>query len=967
MRNILLIAGLILLSGQLFAQRGGGGRGGGARAATPATPAPLAPAAAQREVSGIVLDAKGEPVIGATLLLTSKKDTLRLATNTDGVFIFKNVQLATFVVSVTSIGYKQYVESFKMNDINKKIILNPIKLKEDQKTLDEVNINGTPSIIYKTDTIEYKASDYHVRENSTLDELLKKMEGFEVGSDGSLTHQGQQITKAKLNGKEYAGGDVAQAIQNLPADIIEKVQVVDDYGDQAERTGIKDGDPQKVLNVTTKDDRSVGTTGRVIGQAGNDDRYNAQLFVQHINANEQLGVIANLRNTVTGVASTGVQGGATNGGGGGTGVGAGARGGGSPGTSQSGSPTLNYRDQWSKKIQINSSYAYTFTNNNSINKSYGQRYTSLGPDNFTNDNTSQRNSYGHTLHFEMDIEFSKTNYLQLTPTFSYSNSTSASTLSQDDIEDYTTGFVHQFQTGTSSSLSTTTNYGLTAFYVHVFKKPHRNVSVQLAVTQNNQQSNGGNDKDYRYYADSTKNNLIKDSLANLLTPRTNKTLTLHGTVTYVEPLSLISQIEFRGDVNRANNNSRSIQDSILANGQIKDLTALDNIYNYTTTQIRSTLNYRYNGTKVNLTLGATAIPYNLSGTKVDEGVGQNVSTSHSYFRLVPAFRFSYSWSRTERFQLTYSGSNSDPSFQEIQPFTDKSDPKNIKVGNPNLEPGFSNSINASYNDYISDSKFNLSFNANYTSVDNSITTNVIQLKEPLTVNATDPSKNTYQNINETTYVNLGGAQSVVGRYNISKQLDDRRYNLALNGNITYRYSPGMSNDQLYHQTDWRFDERFGPRIAPNDNIEFNPYIGYDVDRNFTTLLGARPTYYRTIQLAADGKMYFLQTFQVNYSAHKIFVSGIANSTNPLVINAGFQKEFLKKKNLVLTFDIYDLLHQNNFIQQNVTSTGVTNTVSNSLSRYFMFGVRLNLQQWSGRPTRNGKAMQRRGDGSFIYD
>jgi len=114
-------------------------------------------------------------------------------------------------------------------------------------------------------------------------------------------------------------------------------------------------------------------------------------------------------------------------------------------------------------------------------------------------------------------------------------------------------------------------------------------------------------------------------------------------------------------------------------------------------------------------------------------------------------------------------------------------------------------------------------------------------------------------------------------------------------------------------------------------------------------------------------MYFLKTFQVNYSARKVFVTGITNSTNPLVINAGFQKEFLQRKNLVFTFDMYDLLHQNNFIQQTVTATGVTNTVSNSLSRYFMFGIRLNLQKWNGRPTRNGREMQRRGDGSFIYN
>jgi hypothetical protein len=112
----------------------------------------------------------------------------------------------------------------------------------------------------------------------------------------------------------------------------------------------------------------------------------------------------------------------------------------------------------------------------------------------------------------------------------------------------------------------------------------------------------------------------------------------------------------------------------------------------------------------------------------------------------------------------------------------------------------------------------------------------------------------------------------------------------------------------------------------------------------------------------------LKTWQVNYSVTKSYVAGLGNlSTNPTVINAGFQKEFFQKKNFVVTFDIFDLLHQNNFVDQVVTANSITNTQSNALSRYFLIGARLNLQRWSGTPTRNGKQMNRRGDGSFIYN
>ncbi|QKJ32437.1 carboxypeptidase-like regulatory domain-containing protein [Mucilaginibacter mali] len=98
----------------------------------------------------------------------------------------------------------------------------------------------------------YAKNDVKVKPNATLAELLKKMEGIEVDSNGNLTAKGRAVTKVRLNGKDYTGADVQQAVKNLPADIIEKAQVIDDYGDQAAKTGIKTGDPAKVLSIATR-------------------------------------------------------------------------------------------------------------------------------------------------------------------------------------------------------------------------------------------------------------------------------------------------------------------------------------------------------------------------------------------------------------------------------------------------------------------------------------------------------------------------------------------------------------------------------------------------------------------------------------------------------------------------------------------------------------------------------------------
>ncbi|EHQ28778.1 TonB-dependent receptor [Mucilaginibacter paludis] len=972
-KKILLLLVLILVAGNLFAQNRGN------RAATPLPPPVLV-----REVSGVVRDTADNTLIGASITLTSKKDTLRTSTNTDGVFVFKNVKMATFVVTITEVGFIPSTRKYLQNDAIKHVVLEPIILKSSSHLMKEVNINGTPSITYKTDTVEYRASDYKVRENATVDELLKKMEGFEVGSDGSVTHQGQAITKAKLNGKAYAGGDVAQAIQNLPADIVEKIQVVDDYGDEAARTGVKNGDPQKVLNITTRADKSIGLTGRANGQYGSNDRYNAGITVTRLNANQQIALNGNFNNTVTGVASAGISGGATNGGGGGSGISAG-RGGGSPGTSRSGSPSFTYNDQLTKNVEVESGYKYNFNNNNSTNYSYGRSSSTLGYSNFIRSGSSESDSKGHAVNFDIKYTINKANFLQITPNYSYTSSSSSSTTDnltdayyvKSDKDPITGQPVTNYQfyntIGSNGTTTTATTYGLTVFYQHIFDKPKRNISLQVSMNSTNNESDGNSDNNTFYYTDTTRTKLINSLILQSQVKRRSDNKTYRASSTYVEPLGQYSQFEFNAQIRSALYDNSALTDSIAASGQVIPLTYRDNVYNYTFTESRFTVNYRFTGERYNISLGTTAVPSYLSGTKLNTNANANVTTGRSDFRIIPVFRFAYAWSRTERFSLNYSGSNAEPNFQQIQPFTDISNPRSQVVGNPDLKPTFTHSITAQYNYYIPNSKTNLSFNVNATIPVNQISTNTLLI-------ANSPYAKNGDLISETHYVNLNGSNAIVGRYNIAKQLDDRKYNLSLNGNITYNYNVAMNNNVQYHTTNWRFDERFGPRINPTDWFEINPYLGYDLSRSFSSLVPAvnstnttstssLATQVQKTSLAVDGKIYFLKSFQLNYSADKSYVSGLGSlSTNPLVINMGIEKEFFKKKSLVVTFNAFDILHQNNFIQQTVNPDGsYTNTLSSSLSRYFLVGARLYLQKWTGTPTRNGRKMNRRGDGSFIYE
>jgi len=929
-----------------------------------------------REVSGIVKDSTNEVVAGATVKLKTAKDSVSTTTNADGVYIFKSVTSATFVVTVTNIGYRTLVKKMLNNDALPRLMLDPLVIRPQSNQLNEVIINGTPSITYKTDTVEYRASDYKVRANSTVDELLKKMEGMEVGSDGSVTHQGQQVVKARVNGKLYSGGDVAQAIQNLPADIIDKIQVVDDYGDQAARTGIKDGDPQKILNITTRADRSVGNLARISAGAGSAKRYESRIFLQRLDGNQQIGFIGRFNNTVNGVASTNTGGGSVGGFGGNSpngGTGLNNSAGGSGGTTKSGSPSFSYRDQFGKKIEINASYRYGYRNVNSVNISdgsqlYKNRDTTIQnfiPTTIYFNENSERNNNNRNHNFDLELEYSidSANYLKFTPTFSLSASEAINQSNR-----FETGREDNQRTvGLNSSKNSTPNLGAILFYQHIFKKPRRNVSLQLSYTNTNEEQDNEQNVNILYYQGTT-DVVGLDSLVHRYIMRDNLNKNLRSSLTYVEPITASSQIEFNAQINKRQYDNNALTNNIDANGAQTVVDSLSNIFNYAFTETRIATNYRLNKSKFNLSLGLTAVPTSLQGSKLN--LQQNVSTDKNYFNLIPIARFQYSWSRQHKVSVNYSGSPTEPTFRQIQPVRDVSNAQNPVVGNPDLKPAFRHSVNLQYNNYIISSKLNFSVNATGSSFSNQITSNNVPIPDVIlrrnTVGGVDTIRSTK---NETRFVNLNGTYRLNGNYNIAKQLAERKYNLSLNGNITYDHNASMLDNIVSFYDTWRFNQRFGPRINPTEAVEINPYISYNITRTFYQTRPDQNRDIRATAIAIDGQFHFMKndSFTFGYYASKNFVTGIPNyiSRNPLVINAYIEKEFFARRALTLNFQLFDLFKQNNFINQETTANSVTNTQTNALSRYFMLSLRANLQKWTGSAKRNGKPMRRRGDGSFM--
>jgi len=900
---------------------------------TPPPPLPL------REVSGIVKDSTDLGVIGATVSLTSDKDTLKTSTNSDGIFIFKNVKSATYVILIQSIGYATSAPMrFKQNDLLPRIVMDPILLKEQKNTLKEVVINGTPSITYKTDTVEYRASDYVVRKNATVDELLKKMEGMEVGTDGSLIHQGEAVTRAKVNGKEFLGGDLANAIKNLPAEIVDKIQIVDDYGDQAARTGVKDGDPSKILNITTRTDKSVGNMLNLNSSGGNDDRFEAGAFGTRINGNQQIGINGKFENTVNGIAGS-------EGGGGGS------------GNTKTGTASASIRDKIGKKIEYNLNYRFNGSGLNSLRETESLNFNNISTEKPSTlaiaTNRGNNDSRSHDFRLEIEATLDTSNFLRFIPTLRYNSSNSTR-----HSEQFQTGFMHQNNLTDNNSSNKTPELGASLFYQHTFTgNRRRNLSLQGDFNSNDYEAEQEQAQVFTYLND--LNDTISESRFNRIVARKNLRDNYRGSLTYVEPLGINTQLEFNGQINYNGYDNNATTRNVTDAGLSDAIDSLSNIYKYSFTQGRIAMNFRYgmsNSSKVRFSAGLTGVPASLSGTKVSLGTTINRSS----FNVIPIARFEYLWSRQHRVSLNYSGNAVEPTFDQIQPVRDVTNPQNPVVGNPNLLATFSHTIRANYNNYIANSKLNYSLNVNANFTDNAVIRNNVNVRD-----FSVPNDTVY--ITETRFLNRNGVYRIGGNYSISKQLDNRKYNLTFAGRVNYDHRISMNNDEININNVQTFFERFGPRINPTEWFEINPNVSYEYTKSVNSLPRFQGNEIKTFALNVDGRVYLWETNLFGYSASKNYVSGIRNNStnNPLVINLYVEKELFQRRGKI-TLQAFDILNQNNFInREQYDNGGYLETKTNTQSRYFMLRFSMRLQKWSGAQGRGGRPVMRRGDGSFM--
>lgn len=906
-------------------------------------------------IKGVVRDSsEHEALKNATVSIlhsdsSSFKESL---SKEDGSFLITNIPIGNYILKVTFSSYEPRLTNFTIDSINTALNAGIIYMQPHAHELAEVVVE-TPPIIIKKDTFEFTANAFATKPNATAEDLLKKLPGVDVDKDGNIRAQGESVQRVLVNGKRFFGDDPRTATQNLPSDVIDKIQVFDDQNDQSQFTGFDDGNRVKTINIVTK--KNSGSFGKFVAGAGDKGLYNVAANYSMFKGNQQISFIGQLNNTnkqnftPQDIFGSSGRGGSRGGGGGFRGGGGGFRGGGGQmqqlqslnansnnnGLITTSAAGINYRDVWGKNTEVYGSYFYNNLLTEKEQNSQTENFVTNDSSMFNNQaQSSSRRNVNQRLNFNMETQFDSLNSMIIRPNISYQE-TNNNSITKTTTTQGKTGLLNNAE-ATSLSNNKGYNGSIDALFRHRFKAKGRTFSLGLTGSGNTNDANGNNYSLTDYYT----GGIDSSYTINQHYVASTKAQGISATASYTEPIGKRSLIELNYNYNYNKNTSDKVTynyDSATEKFTTID-SLLTNNYENTYSSNRVTLNYRFQTEKMNFSVG-NGIQF---GNLTSINNTKDINLTQHYTNLYPTANLTYRFNRTSNFRFNYSGRTSQPNVTQLQPVIDNSDPLNVEVGNPNLKQSFTHSFRALYN--------NFSFNRgnNFTSGESNFHNIFATVNASFTTNDIVESVKRNKGIDTVTYTNLSGAYNISAFFNYGFQLKKPKSNLNFTTNFTSSKDASIINDTINYTNNYTIGEtvKFTTNLKKNFDMNFSATPTYNIvrysfqadqnDNYFSQNLSVGATYYTTSGWILESDF--------NYTAYSGRSDGY-NTAVPLW-NASFAKQFLKGKAGELRFSVYDLLNQNQSITRTVAPTYIRDVQTKVLTRYFMLTFTYNLRNFS---------------------
>ena len=672
---------------------------------------------AQNNITATLLEAGTEEPVGyATASLTPEgsETVYKYATsNTKGVVTIESVRDGNYTFKVELMGYKTVTKEVTVKGAA--LNLGNIILEEDAEVLDAASVSDMANpIIVKKDTVEYNASSFLTTDNDMLQNLLSKLPGIEVGSDGSITANGENVTRIYIDGKTFFMDDPQLASQNIPAKMVEKVKVIKKKSEQAEFSGVDDGQEETVIDLSVQPSMMNGIFANVMLGGGHDFkgekisadvaaqdklgalaandafRFQSNAMIGNFKSNSQISLILNASN-----AGFGGMGGR---GGGGGGFGGGGMGGGMGG----GGLTTNWMaglngafDLLDNKMELSSNYNYNGSNSlsGSMSTSYVTQTDGSQVTNWTN-SAGTNNNNGHTIGVRLQHKFSDAANIIFEPQIRFNKTNSVSS-QLNSSEHSLRGLTND---GWSSSLSdgNSINASGRLVYRQRILIPGRTLTATLNWNYGTNNSESFTQSLTNMYTGGT-------SFANPINQR-NENLSTNASagarLEYVEPMGnnfyLSGTYSYNWSMSNTSKDtynsgaydvSSFSLDNLIYNrtGEIYDAVYSNKIYNKNIQQ-QIGANVMYQSEGMHAQVGASLMPRNI----VNETNGKKYEDNA--MNWAPNASIRADLGENANIRINYSGRSNQPSTNQLMPVMDNSNPTRMSLGNPYLTSYFNHNF-----------------------------------------------------------------------------------------------------------------------------------------------------------------------------------------------------------------------------------------------------------------------------------
>ena len=931
-------------------------------------------------VEGNVTDYEtSEAVAMATVqLLTLPDSSFHKGTTTDnnGHFVLDDrLSLGSYLLKVSFVGYGDEYKTFTVKNDTRRVRFDSIRLKTDALLLKEAVIEAQMAQVQVVDdTVMFNADAFRVPEGSMLEELIRKLPGYEVGDDGTVTYNGQTVSKILVGGKEFFSNDKSITMKNLPANMVKKIKSYEKKSDLAEVTGIDDGEEELVLDLVVKDDAKKGWFsnidlgyGRPTQETAYDinNLYTVKGSVNRFKDNEFYSVILSTNN----VNDNGFPGGGGRGGrGGGNGMNKNSTGG--------FTMARNFGEEVNKnkyRYALGGNVRFSHRDSDSQSQTASETFLTQGSNNSFSNSTSRSLSNNVSVNADLRFEWNPDTMTNIVfrPGVSHSSSgNSSENLSATFNEDpyavldehyadegyapldsaWTDDSRINFSSRQSAGGSENTSVNGNLQFNRRFGNRGRNFTLRIAGGYNTSESYSNSTSFTRFYQrnDST-------STINRYNTTPSKSYNYNARAMWSEPLwdATFLQLSYQFDY-RYNDSKRSTFDlpDYLDEWQLPNWILPDDYERYLSEELSRFATYenfdhditaqlRLIREKYNMNVGLTLLPQR---SKMNyQYMGHDIDTVRTVFNFTPTMNFRYRWTKQRNLQINYRGRSSQPSMTDLLPITDDSNPLNITMGNPGLKPTFNNNLSVNFRDFNVERLQNISANVGMGSTLNSI------------VNKITYNEETGGRISQPT--NLDGwwsnwnANAGIA-YNTA--LPNQKYKVSSSTNARYSYQEGYVRTAntsgefpLAATRSVNLSERLTGTYQ-NDWLEVTLHgsLNYSRARNNLQPTANRDTYIFSYGPSTNMNLPWWNirlSSDISMNSRRGFSDPEFN-TNELIWNAQISKSFLPMNAATVSVQFYDILGQQSNVSRVINATMRSDTQYNTVNSYFMvhFIYRLNL-------------------------